>query len=154
MKDEKAASLRVEEWAQLLKLGHCPYDIELEDEGDHLPEPHCHANREGDCDFAYCPQPVVHSAREEMRERAAQIVESRATIGANGIAAAIRKLPVSEQAPPSEQGLRDGVEALWNWCIENAVPPYGDVLLSISKRLNAMLAPSEQGSGKERSDGD
>lgn len=45
--------------ADLLAIGHCPWDVEQEDEGDPLPEPHCHANRDGECTFAYCPQPVV-----------------------------------------------------------------------------------------------
>lgn len=48
-----------EEQSQLAKVGHCPWDVESEDESDALPEPHCHANRDGECTFAYCPQPVI-----------------------------------------------------------------------------------------------
>lgn len=48
---------------RLLAIGHCPWDTEVE-EGDALPEPHCHANSDGDCSFAYCPQTLLKLATQ------------------------------------------------------------------------------------------
>lgn len=50
------------EQKELLRIGHCPWDIQQGDEGDPLPEPHCHANKDGECSFAYCPQPLLAPA--------------------------------------------------------------------------------------------
>src|SRR5208337_2373947 len=64
--DELSAILsREKEQARLLAIGHCPWDVEQEDEGDPLPEPHCHAGKDGDCTFAYCPQPLLRVSREK-----------------------------------------------------------------------------------------
>lgn len=51
-----AEKLREALWA------HCPFDTEVDEEDD-LPEPHCHANRDGECDhFAYCPMKAQEAA--------------------------------------------------------------------------------------------
>ena len=49
-----------------LQIHHCPWDVDAElGEGDPLPEPHCHADRDGNCKFAYCPQPLLTKAAQE-----------------------------------------------------------------------------------------
>ena len=58
--DSFAAKAKARFWT------HCPFDVEQEDEGDPLPEPHCHANRDGECEhFAYCPMEAQKRALEQ-----------------------------------------------------------------------------------------
>ncbi len=120
------ASLRVEERARKIRDDALEYAAQIADE--HWPESgHVHQEGSVSCQMSVSItirraksldkwEPTEHeklavrSAREEMRERSVQAFEDAYSeqeeplIGVMYGLKAIRKLPISEQAPPSEQG--------------------------------------------------
>jgi hypothetical protein len=62
MSKPKAGELTAEQ-LRLLKIGHCPWDAErstYDEEAEQVV--HCHADSDGDCNWAYCPQPLLRAS--------------------------------------------------------------------------------------------